>query len=419
MTAAAPAAGPLTAAPVSGGERVGELDLLRGASLLGICVVNLPLFAAGIDGAAPATDWDRAAAAVVLAFGGGKCFPLFAFLYGYGIAVQGRRAGARGGRFGPRYARRLGGLFAVGLAHAVLLFFGDILTLYALLGAGFWFVRNWPPRRLARAGAGLLGLTSAAFLAFAALLAAAGELDLAAPVEPAADATGGPAAEAGLAEGYGGSFLDGVQQRLHDLPTALLLVAAFNGPVSAAAGLLGMAAGSARVVERYGRFRPVLKRWAPPAASLGLAGAAGLATVAAFPDRCPAWAAVAATAALPVAGPALSGVYALALIELHRRGRLPRITARLRAAGRMSLTVYLGQSLLAGWVFGGWGLGRFGTVGDAGCLLLAPVIFAVLAAFAGLWLRVFRFGPAEWALRCWTYGRRVGLLNPGPPAAPA
>ena len=410
-----PPAGPLTAAPVSGGERVGELDLLRGAALLGICVVNLPYFAAGLDGTDPANDWDRAARAAVLAFGGGKFFPLFAFLYGYGIAVQGRRADDRGGRFGPRYARRLSGLFAVGLAHAVLLFFGDILTLYALLGVGFWFARRWPPRRLAWVGAGLLGLTSAAVLAFAAAVLFAGELDLAAPVGPETVETETGAAGAELsaddptAAGYGGSFLDGVRQRLRDLPTALLLVALFNGPVSAAAGLLGMAAGSVGLIERHDRFRPSLMRWAPLAAGLGLTEAAALATAAAFPDRCPTWAAVAATAALPIAGPALSACYALALIELHRRDRFQRTTAALRAAGRMSLTVYLGQSLLAGWVFGGWGLGWFGTVGDAGCLLLAPIVFAVSAAFAVLWLRAFRFGPAEWLLRCWTYQRRVGL----------
>jgi uncharacterized membrane protein YeiB len=77
----------------------------------------------------------------------------------------------------------------------------------------------------------------------------------------------------------------------------------------------------------------------------------------------------------------------------------------LSASGRMSLTVYIAQSLIASLVFTSYGLGLIGCVGPVMGLVLTVVMSALLAVFSWMWLHRFRFGPLEWLLRSVTYGR--------------
>ncbi len=68
----------------------------------------------------------------------------------------------------------------------------------------------------------------------------------------------------------------------------------------------------------------------------------------------------------------------------------------LQRTGRMSLSVYVGQSVLLGWIFHGYGLGAAATVGLAGGVLLSLGAHAALMVFATIWLARFRVGPLEW-----------------------
>src|SRR5512140_92310 len=147
MSPAAPAAqppqSPSEARPVEGHERIVLVDALRGFALFGVFLSN----AFGwFDGrhffsraqleaaAANASLLDTAAGYGISLFVNGKFITLFSFLFGLGFFVQMDRARARGGTIAPLYVRRLGVLLALGLAHLLLLWWGDILSLYALLG---------------------------------------------------------------------------------------------------------------------------------------------------------------------------------------------------------------------------------------------------------------------------------------------
>jgi uncharacterized protein len=68
----------------------------------------------------------------------------------------------------------------------------------------------------------------------------------------------------------------------------------------------------------------------------------------------------------------------------------------------MSLTVYLGQSLLLNVIFGGWGLGLYQQLPYWLAVLVSIAVTLVLAAVATLWLRRFRQGPMEWLLTAWS-----------------
>lgn len=387
--------------------RIHTLDSLRGFALLGILVVNLPYFGHSIYvepeivGAA-----DAAVTWLVAALGQVKAFSLFSFLFGYGLAVQMERAAARGEALGPRYARRLVGIFAFGVAHAVLLFAGDVLTIYAALGAVLWAVRGWSPRRLVGLAAASLGIAALGFGALGALTGQgmSGSLDVA--LAARADAA------------FAGSFLDAAGQRLRDLPVMLPFLAVYNGPVALAMFALGLAAGKVGVFSEVDRWEPRLRRAVPWALAVAVPGNALYATVATWGVALPTWLNVVGTAGVVVAGPALTFAFLVGVVAAERSGRLAWALRPIRAAGRMSLTNYLGESLLAGFVFCGWGLGLWGEIGAVGCLLLTPVLFGVLVAFSTAWTRRFRNGPLEWLLRSWTYGRWQPLGAPAVPETP-
>jgi uncharacterized protein len=93
------------------------------------------------------------------------------------------------------------------------------------------------------------------------------------------------------------------------------------------------------------------------------------------------------------------------VLTVWKSGALRGAIARLAAAGRMAVTCYMLETLVCTTVFYGHGLGLFGSVGRVGQVLTTVTVWAVLLAFAPWWLKRFRFGPLEWLWRTLTYGR--------------
>jgi len=147
------------------GERVQVIDVLRGFALLGILVVNMSSFKIPVFG-----DLNEVAgvldevASWLIAFGfQTKFYVLFSFLFGYGLSVQMSRADDRGAPLVPRFLRRLLGLLLIGLAHALLLYTGDILVTYALLGVVLLLMRNARDEVLLCVAASLVVLSALTF----------------------------------------------------------------------------------------------------------------------------------------------------------------------------------------------------------------------------------------------------------------
>jgi uncharacterized protein len=91
---------------------------------------------------------------------------------------------------------------------------------------------------------------------------------------------------------------------------------------------------------------------------------------------------------------------------LWRHGEMSRLGRRLAEMGRMALTLYLGQSLMAAFIFFGFGLGLWNRLSWPQLWLVALAMLVIEAAFAALWFKAFRFGPLEWLWRWGAYGRR-------------
>ena len=363
--------------------RIDGADALRGFALLGIGIVNVPLLA-GLDPVAvPSAAPDVVAAFVVAALFQGKAFTLFAFLFGWGFGRQCASAAACGTAFGARYARRLLGLLLVGVAHALLVFSGDVLVLYALLGAALWPLRRARMRTLVRlAGASV----PVAGVAFAALAIALTEAPVGGAVDPV----------------LGHGFLEATRQRLAGWPWSAGFVLLYNGPLAFGAMCVGLVAARTGFFVDGGASGARLRRALPGLVTAALVSnlAYALGGVGAFGDGL---GALLAFASLAFAAPCLAAVYAVAVVEAVRRGAP---LGGIAAAGRMTATGYVAQGVLAGAVFGGHGLAQAGRVSEAGCLAVAVALGTLVVVGCAAWSRRVGRGPIEALLRRIADGRR-------------
>ena len=402
--------GPL--GPTGAREREPILDVLRGFALLGILLVNIEfmrgsdvfdtLLGAGIP--APEATADRVTSFVVGWLISGKFVSAFSIMFGLGAALLSRRALGAGRSPVGLLARRYGWLLVFGVAHMLLLFPGDVLFVYGVTGVVLLAFVSRPPPALLRWSVGLL---VGATLLFAPLagLAGAGPVDGADPFAGTL-ATQRDRAVAALTDGSylevvgANAFLSALIQSGH-----LLLL-----PWFLALFLFGFALGRVGLIDDLRAHRPLLRRVAigslavglPLNLVLGIAGPLGP-----DPTVTPAWLLVAITAVQLLGAPVLAiGYLATVALVCLRWGPI----RPLAATGRMALTAYLLQSLLALAVF--WGLGFYDRLGATQALVVVSGIWFVVVVVSLLWMGAFRFGPVEWLWRALTYGRRQPLRGP-------
>lgn len=388
-----------TPKPVDVHERVGALDIIRGIALLGVLVSNIWMWFSGKvflpaqDASGPARLWlDGPVDAALKLIVAQKALAIFAFLFGVGFAIQMRRAQTHARRT-FLYPRRLAALFCFGLVHHVLLWYGDILTLYAVLGFILLAFRD-------RKDVVVLG--TAVLLIVGVPLAADVTLLLRDPVVAGA---GSAAQNVDMLA----AFAEGNPARMIRANFASLL-AFFTTPrnyIDSAAWLgmflLGAVAGRRRVFEQAEERKALL--WTVLVGGMSIAAASRVAARAlrALAPELAAWlpinVLVLSVGAIPQA---LSYVAGLTLLL-----RSPAWRRRLRAfepVGRMALTSYLTQTVICLALFSGYGASLVGRTGSAVNVGIALVIFALQIGWSRWWLGRFRFGPMEWLWRSITYG---------------
>ncbi len=381
-------------APLAPTEREHAVDVLRGLALLGIVIVNMEFYAqpalsgwfevtGGLDGAA---RW------LSIAVFQAKSYLVFSLLFGYGLGIQLARSAASGAPLGRRYARRMVGLFVLGSLHAVLLFAGDILMAYAVLGALLWPLRRVAERELLFVAGALAAVTVVTAVLLGATTAAGGGL-----------AAGIPDTSAAVRAIAEGSLGEQIGQRLSDLGYSQIIAFFVQGPMVAAAFLVGLLFARRGLLADPAAHRASLARLTRLCLPVGVIGSALAATLIVVGGGV---AGEGAGLLLQVlAAPFSSLGYVAGIALLVGAGRLARPFARVAAAGRMSLTVYLGESIVAMLLFTGVGFGLYGEVDPAVGLLIAFATWLGFLVFAAVWWRAFRFGPFEWLLRSFTYWR--------------
>jgi uncharacterized protein len=379
-------------------NRVEMVDALRGYALLGLfmvhCVERFELY--WLD---PVPDpWFDATMAIFA----GKAFAIFALLFGFSFATIMANERGRGGDFTWRFAWRLTLLFVIGTLHA-LVYRGDILQVLAAVGLIMIPFDRLRSNKLVAALALLLFLQLP--LLARAWAAGGGAAWAAAPARFFLDS--------GLATQATGTWAEALASNAGPGMASKWSFYLETGRVVEIAGLflLGM------LLQRRALFAEAAARrglW------LGVALTAGLLWLAIS------WVEPLVLPPPPDAGGApmerqsvewLTGqwralsamAFQVALFVLGWHSPLGRGLALLIPAGRMTLTLYVGQSLVAALLLYGYGLGLWDDLSSAAMVLGGLAAFAAQIALAMLWFRAFRYGPLEWL---WRAATRTTLAVP-------
>ena len=397
---------PTSEAPLPAAERIAALDVLRGVALFGIFIMNMPGFTHSVFTPPPvdASGIDRLVDTLRELLFAGKFNLMFGLLFGIGFNLQLARleAARPGGHATLVYARRLAVLLAIGLVHAGLLWSGDVLVVYAVLGFGLLAMRRASDRVVLV----LIGLC----LLYPALSDALRPVLLSFSTEAVA-AFQYEEFEASNALAFGhGSFFDAVRETAriftwgYTSPLGLFSYAAFY--VQMATGiLLGFLVGRHHWVERMPALREPMRRvWL---AALGVSLLAGtLWFLFGGASTEPGASNLAASLARTVGRAALMAFYALGVLRLLDLPKAARLLRPFAFAGRMPLSNYLLQTLMGSFIFYGWGLGFWERAPPLVEVLLPMALFlAVQLPLSAWWLSRFRYGPVEYVWRRLTYGR--------------
>lgn len=365
---------------------------------MGILLVNA-LMMAGPYGLGAITDpgasaLDRTVEGVVQTFAVGKFYLMFSFLFGYSFTLQLASAERDGTSPVPRLLRRSLGLLVLGVLHAVLLYTGDILMTYAVLGLILIASRNCA--RALRAARVLYGCLSA-FL----LLVGLGTLlmsDAEAAEADAELAEGVPE----LIAGYRGDASSVVQANIGQLPDQFLAALLLSGFVMAAF-LVGLHCGKRRLLADTGHHRAQMRRIFVIGAAVGLPGSLFMALAVSGPLG-PRWSSFGSMVGM-VTAPALTAAYICGMLLLMRTAHGAGIAAIFAPAGRMALTNYLSQSLIMALVFTGYGPALYDRLSPAVVILGALVLYAGQLALSAWLTARYRYAPVEWLLRVITLAR--------------
>jgi uncharacterized protein len=369
-------------------------DRLRGIALLGIVVVNASYLAISADGFTQASVdgvANRLTALLVNTFAQGKFYLLFSFLFGYSASFILRDNSKPNRR---RYLRRLFALFLFGLAHAVFFFIGDILITYAILGLLLLAVSRRSDGALKRWTIAAVAVALFFILVVASLAAAFPE-----------EGSGLGDLEWALASG---SFADAALARLEALPTVFFAVFFLQGPMAFAAFVVGLRASRVRLLADPGANLDLWRKLARWGWAIGLplqavAAALQIGAIAAGTPYSPAGA-VALALGFTTAPILTAGYIGSIALLIHRK---PRFLSIMAPAGRMSLTVYIGESALMSLVFTAYGLDYFARWGAFPVVLTGIASWALLSVFAWLWMKRFSRGPLESMLSVITGRRRA------------
>jgi uncharacterized protein len=408
------------AEPVRPERRILTLDVLRGIALLGVVLANVEIWfsgyyfrAAELRPAMGRLNLDAVAHHLTAVLVTGKAISIFSFLFGVGLAMQARRAEARGAEIGPLYRRRMAVLLCLGVMHGVLLWYGDILTAYALLGFALLLFRRRSDRALLAWSAALLVVVP---LLLGGLMwwavAAAGP-------NAAGSSAGARAAALEAFRGMDPARIVAVNVKM--LAQGYLGFAAIQlFPHVLGLFVLGLWAGRHRLLESVGAHRAAYRRVMGWGFALGLPASVAMAAArtawTAATGRAHPWLYLAVAAMQVVSVAPLAAAYLSGLVLLLETPAWKRRLAVFAPVGRMALTNYLAQTVLCIAVFYGGGL--VGRVGPAAAVGIALLVYAAQLAWSPWWLARFRFGPAEWVWRSLTYGRRQPMRIHAPAVRP-
>jgi uncharacterized protein len=420
------------AGPVTAQERIVSLDMLRGVAILGILVMNIYAFAMPF-----------AAYQNPLLMGGTEIYnigtwffthilfdqkfmSIFAMMFGAGLILMTDRAEQRGAKPARLYMRKQLWLLIIGALHGYLLWMGDILFTYALIGMFVYVFRKRTPRTL---------IIIACLLLPVAILMSFGNAKYASQLQvQAAEATEREAAGEQLdeetleliagweaqrmfmapteedvqkdVEAYLGGYVEVVRHRAPVVLSMQLFIPLVFGIWRVGAlmliGMAMMKLGVFTAERSAGFYRKLMFAGYLLGLPLTIFSAFNL-----YAHDFNSLYALGRGGVANYVGSILVALGHIGLVMLIiKTGMLQKLMARFAAVGRMALTNYLSHSLLLTTVFYGYGLGLYGSVPRLPQMGFVVAVIALQLWFSTWWLQRYRFGPVEWLWRSLTYWKK-------------
>jgi uncharacterized protein len=375
-------------------ERITVIDVLRGFALLGIFLVNMPYFSSPVmygntKANSRLDDWTAAAIDV---FCEASFYPIFAFLFGFGMIVFRDRLREKQLPFIQTFSRRLAMLFMIGGVHAFLIWFGDILIPYALAGGILLLFSQARPRTW------LIGALACFFIPHFFMALLFGMMMFLEGAKETGDSGIRLAMEA-VRNYQSGSMSDIFWQRWNDWmyvngSSGLLFTVLTVLPLC----LFGGYVAQKRWMEEAERYISVIRKMALWSFLAGI-----------FLKLLPYFTVkndFTEYIQNIFGGTVLACFYITLILLLFQKEKWRRKLIIFQYIGKMSLTNYLFQSVCCTLLFYGYGLGWYGRIGIFSGSMLAFLIYGVQLIGSQKWLQFFRIGPIEWIWRSVTYGKK-------------
>ena len=408
--------------PVNLSEREQFMDALRGFAILGIFIANLPGLSI-YDPGNTATGWhfgelDKQMIFLHHVLLEGKFYSIFSLLFGWGLALQIKRTQTDAVRLRvhPIILRRLLFMFLIGVIHLAVIWNGDIVALYALVGLVLLLFIRIEPRKLVTFGVLLLLVPILSYWLrmhepmlnkpanlFHSICQNLDSrlLGISTPEEFANLLRRGSLREL-LIYNFDGAFYrfgDLIFQSRFFKVLGMFLIGYSLG-IGGYFKVLLKSGRSLWIVAAIGLIvglpaNYIMAKFMETPANYLQLTTEGLYQTIAY--------------ALGVAPLALAYVSLLALFFRNNVGN--HMMMLLTPVGKMALTNYIFHSLLGILVFYGIGFGLMGTLGPSAWTVFAIIVFVFQIVYSTIWLKYFQFGPLEWVWRSLTYGKLQAMMR--------
>jgi uncharacterized protein len=406
---------PITPVPLN--ERAEILDVLRGFAILGIFLANSAVYSLyvfqdeAVQQSMPGAEWNQWLKYFNHIFIDGKFYSLFSLLFGVGFSIILNKSDGKGKNPLLIFYRRIGIMVGIGLAHMMFLWEGDIIFIYAVIAFFLPHFRNLSDRTIIIL---VISLLFTPLLFDILKVVSKGEWNLANPIAALAmqiDTKNGITetnfktwlvdhnSYAAVRTWLEGSFFWRME----------MLVGTNRIPKVLAMFLLGMLVGRKMLFQNLSEHRTLLIKVRNIGFSIGLPSSVLFAIAEYDGFRLPDWRGLADTLLYAVSvvpmSLAMTAAVSMHWLKSHQRS----VFRYLAPVGRMALTNYIMQSVIAMFIYWGVGLGLGSQVGHSIFIPIAIGVYLVQVVFSNLWFRWFRFGPLEWVWRMLTYGRVFSL----------
>lgn len=385
------------ATPLQESNRLEWIDAARGLAIFGIFIVNIgafsaPYFMYGGAEEAWTSNIDQAALIFIDIFFQGSFYTLFSLLFGFGLQMMRERIMARGNNPNLILLRRLFILFCFGAMHAFLLWHGDILLSYALVGIlSPLFLHTKSNTKLAIGITMMVG--SVSFLSFLFYLTK-DYLDYVDVVMIEQSYKNYLSNEIGLV------WLQNYEDWLFaNNPVTLIFLILVLLPLF----LFGMFIGEKRWLHEPGKYKSLLIKWWVISLLLFIGLKMG-----AYLFGNPIWFSYIQD---NIGGMFSALFYIFSVTLLFRTDLGRKIMKPFTYVGRMALSNYIFQSIISFLLFYGVGFGLYGKIGPFTGVVMVVIIYIGQIIFSKWWFSRFRFGPLEWVWRSLTYWKRQPFLR--------